>query len=111
LSERLFNIPEFPTSTQNRQGTQMTVSFHGAIRKITGIREEAVPGHPNVHGMLESLMERYGEPWRERVFNGRGLTQDVVVMVNGLNIQAIDGLSTPLVSGDRIDIFPMFEGG
>jgi sulfur-carrier protein len=89
----------------------MTVSFHGAIRTITGIREEAGARHPTVRGMLESFMERYGEPWRERVFDGRGLTQDVVVMVNGLNIKEIHGLSTPLVSGDRIDIFPMFEGG
>ena len=89
----------------------MTVSFLGAIRTITGTRQHAVSGHPNVRGMLESLMDRYGEPWRERVYDGRGLTPDVVVMVNGLNIQEIQGLATPLTHGDRIDIFPMFEGG
>lgn len=90
----------------------MTVCFLGAIRTITGLREEAVADRPtNVRGMLEALMERYGSPWRERVYDGRGLTSDVVVMVNGLNIEAIRGLATPLAPGDRIDIFPMFEGG
>ena len=90
----------------------MTVCFLGAIRSITGLREQAVTDHlPNVRGMLEALMERYGEPWRERVYDGRGLTPDVVVMVNGLNIDAMGGLATPLTHGDRIDIFPMFEGG
>jgi MoaD family protein len=89
----------------------MTVSFLGAIRTITGIREQALSSHPTVRGMLESLMERYGEPWRERVYDGCGLTPDVVVMVNGLNIKEIQGLATPLSRGDRVDIFPMFEGG
>jgi len=90
----------------------MTVCFLGAIRSITGLREQSVPDHhPTVQGILEALMERYGDPWRERVYDGRGLTPDVVVMVNGLNIEAMGGLGTPLAQDDRIDIFPMFEGG
>jgi MoaD family protein len=88
----------------------MTVSFLGAIRTITGVRQQPV-SDPTVRRMMESLMDRYGEPWRERIFDGRGLSPDVVVMVNGLNIQEIKGLSTPLSAGDRVDIFPMFEGG
>jgi len=88
----------------------MTVSFMGAIRTITGVREEPV-SHENIREVMEALMVRYGKPWRERVFDGQGLSSGVTVLVNGLNIQEIQGLSTPLSSGDRIDIFPMFEGG
>ena len=88
----------------------MTVSYLGAIRTSTSVRQEPV-SDPTVLRMLETLMDRYGKPWRDRVFDGSGLRPDVVVMVNGLNIQEIRGLSTPLGLGDRVDIFPMFEGG
>jgi len=88
----------------------MTVSFLGAIRNITGVSQEAL-SDLTVQGVMESLMARYGQRWKDRVFDGQGLSPDVVVMVNGLNIQEIQGLSTPLAPGDRVDIFPFFEGG
>ena len=88
----------------------MTICYLGAVREITGVREQTLSA-PNVRGLLETLLQTYGNTWKEQVFDGKALTSDVVVMVNGLNIQQIKGLSTPLGATDRIDIFPMFEGG
>ena len=88
----------------------MTVGFLGAIRQITGVRERNLAA-PTVEALLSSLLRLYGDSWKEQVFDGEGLISGVVVMVNGINIQKIQGYSTPLSTEDRIDIFPMFEGG
>ena len=88
----------------------MTVGFLGAIRQITGVREQKLAA-PTVEELLSSLLKLYGDSWKEQVFDGEGLISGVVVMVNGTNIQKIKGFSTPLSAEDRIDIFPMFEGG
>jgi len=88
----------------------MTVGFLGAIRQITGVRERNLAA-PTVEALLSSLLQLYGDSWKEQVFDGEGLICGVVVMVNGINIQKIQGYSTPLSAEDRIDIFPMFEGG
>jgi len=88
----------------------MTVGFLGAIRQITGVRQKSVAA-PTVEALLSSLLSTYGDSWKERVFDGKDLVSGVVVTVNGINIQRIRGYSTPLSAEDRIDIFPMFEGG
>ena len=88
----------------------MTVGFLGAIRQITGVREQVLAA-PTVEELLTSLLELYGDSWREQVFDGKGLVSGVVVMVNGINVQKMQGYATPLSPQDRIDIFPMFEGG
>lgn len=89
---------------------KMTVGFLGAIRQITGVREQKLAAS-TVEALLASLLDLYGDSWKEQVFDGEGLISGVVVMVNGINIQKIQGYSTPLSADDRIDIFPMFEGG
>jgi MoaD family protein len=88
----------------------MTVGFLGAIRRITGVKEQRVEAS-TVGSLLSSLLGLYGDSWKERVFDGEDLVSGVTVMVNGVNIHRIRGVSTPLSPQDRIDIFPMFEGG
>jgi MoaD family protein len=88
----------------------MTVGFLGAISQITGVREKRLAA-PTVEALLASLLSLYGDSWKERVFDGKDLVAGVIVTVNGINIQQMGGYSTPLSSGDRIDIFPVFEGG
>jgi len=88
----------------------MTVSFLGGIREITGVREKKLAA-PTVEALLASLLRIYGDSWKEQVFDGKDLIAGVIVTVNGINIHQIQGFSTTLGAQDRIDIFPMFEGG
>ena len=88
----------------------MRVNFLGAIREITGIPVQS-SNASTIRDLLNSLLDTYGIKWKAQVFDGKGLAAGVVVMVNGMNIQQIQGLSTPLCPEDRIDILPMFEGG
>ena len=88
----------------------MTVSFLGAIREITGTSRQSILA-PTVRELMEILLRTYGTTWSKHVFDGKGLSAGVVVMVNGQSIHQSEGIATPLSPDDRIDIIPMFEGG
>mgnify|MGYP000339064409 FL=1 len=88
----------------------MTVTFLGAIGRITGVRTQTASAS-NVRELLEELLRRHGQEWREQVFDGTDLAHGVTVVVNGLNVGTVQGLSTPLQPGDQIVLFPPFEGG
>lgn len=88
----------------------MTVTFLGAIRTITGVRTQTASAS-NVRELLEDLLKRHGQDWREQVFDGTDLVHGVTVVVNGMNVGTVQGLSTPLQPGDQIVLLPPFEGG
>ncbi|MBE3129906.1 MAG: MoaD/ThiS family protein [Acidobacteria bacterium] len=48
---------------------------------------------------------------RREVFEGGSLKPHLVVMVNGVHVESLRGLETPLTPGDTIAIFPMLGGG
>jgi molybdopterin synthase sulfur carrier subunit len=48
---------------------------------------------------------------RREVFEGDGLKPHLVVMVNGVHVESLRGLETPLSPGDTLAIFPMLGGG
>ncbi|MBE3111062.1 MAG: MoaD/ThiS family protein [Acidobacteria bacterium] len=48
---------------------------------------------------------------RREVFEGGSLKPHLVVMVNGVHVESLRGLETPLAPGDTIAIFPMLGGG
>jgi molybdopterin synthase sulfur carrier subunit len=50
--------------------------------------------------------ERRGE-----IFAGTGLKPHLVVMVNGVHIQSLQGLDTALSAGDTLAVFPFLGGG
>ena len=48
---------------------------------------------------------------RREVFEGDGLKPHLVVMVNGVHVESLHGLETPLAPGDTLAVFPMLGGG
>lgn len=91
----------------------MTVKakFFAYFRDLFGGRERdiAVGEGATVGAALTVLCdtpERRGE-----IFAGDELKPHLVVMLNGVPVQSIRGLSTPLSSGDTLAIFPIMGGG
>ena len=48
---------------------------------------------------------------RREVFEGGSLKPHLIVMVNGVHVESLRGLETPLMPGDTLAIFPMLGGG
>lgn len=48
---------------------------------------------------------------RREVFEGGSLKPHLVVMVNGVHVESLRGLETPLAPGDTLAVFPILGGG
>ncbi len=70
------------------------------------------PGHFSVKDLLNRLGTRYRR-FDQLVFDadGQQLTGQVVIFLNGRNLELIDGLETKLRDGDTVTFIPFIEGG
>jgi len=80
------------------------VKFFATLREITGKREEIVEGN-NVKEVLNALYKEYGEEFKKE------LKERSMILVNGKNIEHLEGMETKVSKGDTISIFPPAGGG
>lgn len=85
-------------------------SFAG-FRHVLG-REQMVElsEGSKVEGLLSVLCSEHKE-LQAQLFTGAELKEDVNVLVNGKNIESLQGLKTELSEGDEVAIFPAAIGG
>ncbi|MCJ7444569.1 MAG: MoaD family protein [Methanotrichaceae archaeon] len=63
-----------------------------------------------VKELLEGLCSSYGE-LRNLVFDDSELKDDVNILINGKNIQTLNGIQTKLEDGDEVALFSAAIGG
>jgi len=89
----------------------ITAKFFAHFRDLFGGRQRAVAvaAGATVGDALASLCDT---PERRReLFAGAGLKPHLVVMLNGVPIHSLKGMSTPLADGDTLAVFPILGGG
>jgi len=64
----------------------------------------------SVSELLDALCSRHRD-MRSMAFCSTGLRDDVNILVNGRNIDSLQGLATGLSDGDKVVIFPAAIGG
>jgi molybdopterin synthase sulfur carrier subunit len=89
----------------------MQVKYFADIRKLAGAEEHAWTQAPTVRELLGQLSRRNGLAFEKRVFEGGRLSSTIILLVNGQNIEHLQGVDTPLGPEDVIAIFPMIAGG
>ena len=90
------------------------VKFFTSLREITGKKVDKVQLQTaiTVEALLILLSGRYGTEFREYVYNKEGKVQGFLsILVNGKNINALQGFSTELKEGDVVAILPPVGGG
>lgn len=60
--------------------------------------------------LLNALCSAHGE-LRALLFDQAGLKEDVNILVNGKNIESLQGMKTELSEGDEVAVFPAAIGG
>ena len=90
----------------------MTVLFHGDVLDHTmgekSIAMEGAQGVPrSMRALIDMLGARFGEDFREFLLDD----ETCLFLVNGSGIMTTGGLSTPLASGDTIEVLPFVDGG
>lgn len=93
---------------------KVEVKFFTSLREITGnkTKEIQLQDTNTVEELLTLLSEKYGKNFREYIYSKNGKVQGFFsFLVNGKNINVLEGLDTKLKQGDTIAILPPVGGG
>jgi sulfur-carrier protein len=93
---------------------KVEIKFFTSLREITGKKTEEIilQDATTVERLLTILAEKYGKNFREYVYTKNGKVQGFLsFLVNGKNINALEGFETKLKQGDTVAILPPVGGG
>jgi molybdopterin synthase sulfur carrier subunit len=93
---------------------KVEVKFFTTLREITDKNIETIQLQNNItiDDLITLLAEKYGKNFREYIYNKKGKVQDFLsFLVNGKNINVLQGFDTKLKQGDIIAILPPVGGG
>jgi molybdopterin synthase sulfur carrier subunit len=93
---------------------KVEVKFFTSLREITGKKADEIQLQSiiTVEELLNLLSEKYGKKFREYIYNKKGKVQDFLsFLVNGRNINVLQGFDTELKQGDTLAIIPPVGGG
>lgn len=93
--------------------TTKTIKLFATLRDLTGVKQIEVPFRDGqtVRELIHSV-RRVSPPLAEKMVNERGeLTGLVHVLVDGRNVEWLDGLDTLIQDGDTLVFLPPAAGG
>jgi molybdopterin synthase sulfur carrier subunit len=93
---------------------KVEVKFFTSLREITGKKVDRIQLQDaiTVNELVKMLSEKYGKKFREYIYDKDGLTQKFLsFLVNGKNINKMQGFDTKLEDQDVIAILPPVGGG
>jgi sulfur-carrier protein len=80
------------------------------LRTLTGGADEVTASGGTVREVIDDLEGKH-PGLRERLLDEKGVRRFVNIYVGEEDIRFLDGLKTPLKSGDQISIVPAIAGG
>lgn len=90
----------------------MVIKFFAYIRDYTHTKETKMDQCETVEELLKKLCSKYGKKFEETVFEDNKLSEEIIILLNGRNIEHYDdGIHTKLKQEDVISIFPVVAGG
>jgi molybdopterin synthase sulfur carrier subunit len=93
---------------------KIEVRFFTSLREITGKKVDEIQLQRviTVEELLTLLSKKYGKNFREYIYNKKGKVQGFLSFIlNGKNINVLQGFDTELKEGDIIAILPPVGGG
>ncbi len=108
---------ELASEDRTKKEGKITINVHflGFSQDNVGVRDISVSleGIVNLKDLLKELAEKIGPKFHEHVYNPNldTLSDKNTIIINGRHYTTLDGLETPLKSGDEISFFPPVGGG
>ena len=93
---------------------KVEVKFFTSLREITGKKVDKIQlqNTITVNELITVLSEKYGKNFREYIYNQKGDVQEFFsFLVNGKNVNIMQGFDTKLQEMDVIAILPPVGGG
>ncbi len=88
----------------------VTLKFFATLRDLTGKKELIVDGK-TVEEAIAEAGNLLNLDLMDELFENEKPKKGVIVLVNGRNIEHLNGLSTILEDGDILSLFPPVGGG
>lgn len=92
----------------------MRIKYFAYYRQDTGRKSEELDLAPlTVLELLRYLGDRYGRRLSERILydGGADINRQVIVLLNGRNIDFLQGKETIVAEDDEVLLFPRIAGG
>ena len=93
---------------------EVEVKYYAMLREASGRKREVfrLPEGSSVGDLLGVIVDGYGEPFSRYVFDSEGRVRDFLsFMLNGINVNSLEGLDTRLGEGDVLAMLPPIGGG
>ena len=93
---------------------KVEVKFFTSLREITGKKVDTIQlqNSISVEELLNMLSTKYGKEFTEYIYNKKGDVQSFLsILVNGKNINVLQGLKTQLKEGNIVAVLPPVGGG
>ncbi len=90
------------------------IKFFTSLREITGKKKISLKlkNMISIEELLSLLQRKYGKEFKEYVFDDQGKVQDFLsILINGRNVNNLQGFKTLIKDGDIIAILPPVGGG
>jgi len=85
------------------------------IKEVIGVRDVSLvlDEGTTVRGLLCRLFERYGVELREKIMDSKtgNIHSNFTILVDGRNINYLNGMKTKLLDGSVISLLPSAGGG
>jgi molybdopterin converting factor small subunit len=95
----------------------MLVKMHyiSLVKSYTNksLEEFSFPDGTLLSGLLDKIAQAYGKPFTTEVYdpNKKEMKSTFVAMVNGVLMDQLNGMNTPLKDGDNVILMSLMTGG
>ncbi|MGD2200991.1 MAG: MoaD family protein [Candidatus Bathyarchaeota archaeon] len=93
---------------------KVEVKYYAMLREASGRKMEDIelPEGSSVGDLMDVVVGKYGEDFYRYVYDGQKRVRDYLsFMLNGINVNSMDGFETPVRDGDVLAILPPVGGG
>ncbi len=102
-----------PLSSPETAAVRVQVKFLATIRGITVEPSTELLCNPRdtARTLMRELVKKYGQKFEQVTLEGTNLKPEIKIIINGRDIDYLNGLDTQLKDGDVIVIIPPIAGG
>ena len=86
------------------------VRIPAALRTLTGGQDEVKANGATVGEVIDDMEKRH-PGLKDRLLDAKGVRRFINIYVGEEDVRFLEGLATPIKSGDQISIVPAIAGG